>query len=118
MEPDLKYLHSPDIDDLELFKPQDTERFAFLLQIMVGVRGEDGEESFDVQVCTLKWLEDKYAEDDVIIARHMLIVQKYNYQGLLTTIHKFLQHCHGDTWRDVALKISRLGQWEFEDYED
>jgi hypothetical protein len=27
-------------------------------------------------------------------------------------------NCEGDTWQQVALKVGRLGHWEFEDYRE
>ncbi|HID70146.1 MAG TPA: hypothetical protein EYP35_06735 [Desulfobacterales bacterium] len=118
MDAKLKRLHSPDIHDLMNYKPEDPEKFCFLLQAMVGPEGEDGEESFDIEICTPKWLEDSYDEDDIIIGRHYIIVQKFNYKKLVHTINRFLQNCSGVSWNEVANKVARLGKWEFEDYAD
>lgn len=55
--PEIKYFHSPDADDLGRYEPPDPDKFALLVQIMVGPSGTEGEESFDVQVVTPGWLE-------------------------------------------------------------
>lgn len=112
----LKRLHSPDIYDLENYRPENAESFAFLLQAMVGPEGKEGEESFDIEVCTPKWLEETYKLDDVIVGRHHLIVREYSYERIVNTIRDFLQLCSGENWSEVAEKVARLGKWEFEDY--
>lgn len=116
MKAELKRVHSPDIYDLKQFVPDHPDRFGFLLQAMIGPKGTDGEESFDILVCTPKWLEDKYDLEDVIIGRHHFIVLNYDYKKIISTIEKYLMHCAGSDWNEVATKVSRLGRWEFEDY--
>jgi hypothetical protein len=114
----IKRLHSPDIDDLFNYVPSDPESFCFLLQVMAGPGFEEGEESFDIQVCTPKWLLENHRREDVIIGRHLLILIEYNYDRMLQTISSFISKCDGATWEEVAEKLSRLGKWEFEDYQE
>ena len=116
MNAELKRVHSPEIDDLENYRPENPTNFAFLLQAMVGPEGEEGEESFDIEVCTPKWLEETYGLTDVAIGRHHLIFQEYNYERIIRTITDFLQLCSGKDWNEIAEKVARLGKWEFEDY--
>ena len=116
MNAELKRVHSPDIDDLENYRPENPEKFAFLLQAMVGPEGKEGEESFDIEVCTPKWLEETYKLEDVVVGRHHLIVREYNYERIVNAIRDFLQLCSGEDWNEVAEKVARLGKWEFEDY--
>ena len=116
MKAELKYLHSPEIFDLAHFEPKNRKSFSFLLQIMVGPKGEEGEESFEVEVCTPRWLASNFDEERVILGSSYLIVQGYSYEKLKEFIIKYLDHCTGDNWLEVARKVSRLGQWEFENY--
>lgn len=116
MNAELKRIHSPDIYDLENYQPENPGVFGFLLQAMVGPEGKDGEESFDIEVCTPRWLEETYGVDEVVIGRHHLIVREYNYQRIIAAIKDFLRDCSGGNWNEVAEKVSRLGKWEFEDY--
>lgn len=56
----IKAFHSPDVDpdpDLDHFTPADDADVGILVQLLVGPAGEQGEESFDVVVCTPRWLE-------------------------------------------------------------
>jgi hypothetical protein len=118
MKPEIKRLHSPDIFDLENFKPKDPHKFSFLLQVMVGIQGQKGEESFDIEVCTPQWIESTYGLDQVILGLHHIIIREYNYQNIVQVINNFLLKCSGENWDEIARKISRLGRWEFDDYTD
>lgn len=117
MRPELKRLHSPDIYDLVNYQPDDPGVFGFLLQVMVGIEGVDGEESFDVEICTPRWLEKKYGVDDIVLGKHHLIVRAYSYSKIEFFIRSFLKGCEGDSRENVAEKVSSLGKWEFEGYE-
>lgn len=118
MNAKLKGLVSPDIGDLESYHPEDPSEFAFLLQLLVGPDKDEGMESFDVTVCTPKWMEKTFGPDEVVIGRHYLFMREYNYLRMVIAIEKYLRHCSGSTWSEVASKVSRLGAWEFEDYSD
>lgn len=116
MNAELKRVHCPDIDSLEKFSPDNPETFCILLQAMVGPEGEEGEESFDIEVCTPKWLEESLGVTDVVLGYPFLIVREYHYDRIIEAIKDFLKTCSGNNWNEVALKVSRLGKWEFEDY--
>jgi hypothetical protein len=117
MHAELRRLHSPDIDDLEEYKPADSDCFGFLLQVMIGPAGGEGEESFDVLVCTPEWLK-RTSTKEFILGRHHLIVFRYDYKSLVSYIAPYAEECSGKTWQEVAQQLSRFGKWEFEDYRE
>jgi hypothetical protein len=116
MQAVLKGLHSTDIADVETYQPEREDTFGLVLRAMVGPTGEPGEESLDITICTPKWLIEKYGDSDVLLGLHKLIVFKYDYPAVRKFIEKYLMRCSGDTWAEVAQKVSLLGQWEFEGY--
>ncbi len=116
MTAELKRLHSPDVYDLKGFVPEIGDNFGFLLQAMIGPRGMEGEESFDMQVCTPRWLSEHHDRSDILIGRHHLIVFEYDYDRLVDLIAKLCGECSGETWQEIALRLGRIGKWEFEDY--
>lgn len=118
MIPEIKRLHSPDITNLKEYKQPENGEFCFLLQIIVTPKGVDGEESFDVIVCSLKWLDKRIDSFDIYNARHHLIIKNYNYDKLLEMIKKYCNSCVGNSWNECAMKLGRLGKWEFEDYKE
>lgn len=116
MRAEVKRFHSPDIYDLASYDPIEKDCFGFLLQVMVGPVGEEAEESFDIVVATPAWLSEHHRPEDIVVGRHHLIVFRYDFSALSRFIRGYVSRCEGDTWEEIALKLSRLGQWEFEDY--
>ncbi|MFH1197425.1 MAG: immunity 8 family protein [bacterium] len=112
----IKKYHSPDILDLENYMPNDREYFSYLLQILVGPDLLNGEESFDIQICSPKWINDNYSKEDVILGRHMIIQKEYNFSRIKSFLINYIDNINGAKWEEIALKISRIGKWEFEDY--
>ncbi len=117
MQAVLKSLHSTDVAQVENYLPHEEDNFGFTLRAMVGPMDGEGEESFDIVVCTPKWLMEKYGASDVLLGLHKLIFFKYDYLRLRQFVEKYLMRCSGNTWEEVAQKVSLLGQWEFEGYQ-
>lgn len=115
MRAKLKRLHSPDVD-LKTFWPNEADNFGFLLQAMIGPENQDGEESFDIQVCTPEWLKSKYLADDVLFGYHFLIVFEYDLEKIRQKIARYCERCVGDNWQEIADRLKYIGQWEFENY--
>ena len=117
MQAELKRLHSPDVPDLRNYRPESADCFGLLLQALIGPSGHEGEESFDMVVCTPEWLKQKYP-NEIISGAHYLIVPHFDYEELERFISSFARRSCGGTWQEIAHKLSRLGKWEFEDYRE
>ena len=116
MKAELKYLHSPDIDDLESYKPVDEGCFQFLLQVIVGIDGKPGEESFDVLVTTPRFLEGNYSESELLFGKDKLIIFQYDFEAIKNKISDYIYRIEEDNWHLIAEKLDRIGKWEFRDY--
>lgn len=112
----LKQLYCPDLPNLEEYIPPQPERFGLFVQAMFGPEGSEGEESFDIVICTPGWLEEQVRDKGILIGRHHLIVKDYDLNRIRTFLIKYAETCLGETWDAVAEKLARLGHWEFEDY--
>jgi hypothetical protein len=113
----VKDYDSPQIDDFETFEPEDPENFSFGLTITVGAEGEQGEDLFDLFVCTPKWLEtNRLAE--IVPGRHHLIVYEYNFPKIAQFIEAYVGEPDMGSWEELASYIARLAHWEFEDYDE
>jgi len=47
----------------------------------------------------------------------MLIVDAYSYDAIKAIIEGYIVNSESDCWSTVAAKLSRIGAWEFEDYQ-
>jgi hypothetical protein len=114
MQAVLKSLHSPDVPNLASYLADEEETFGFLLEAEVGTADVEGADIFSIMVCTPRWLIEEYRSSDMMLGLHKIIVFKYDYLQLRHFIEKYLRHCSGDTWEEIARKVSLLGRWEFE----
>jgi hypothetical protein len=113
----LRRICTIDGDDAATFQPAQPNRFAVVLRLFVGPSSGDGEESFDLTVCTPSWLDAECERDGFILGRHHLVVPSYNFEFIRRTLIKLVECYGGATWQEVADKVGRIGYWEFEDYE-
>ena len=116
VRPILKGIHSPDAFNLEEYIPEIEDDFCLLIQAMFGPENDDGEESFDVLICTPKWLE-RTIGPSAYPGRHHIIVNKFDYKLVFDFLADYSKKCEGLTWNEAAQRLSRIGKWEFEDYE-
>ena len=114
-QPELKHLLCTDVIDLKEYRPA-TNAFALFVQAIVGPRGSEGEESFGFLICTPDWIKEHHAAEP-LLGLHHLIVASYNYDQIVRFVSEFVTRCAADTWQEVAAKLQRLGNWEFEDYQ-
>ncbi|MFQ1050094.1 Imm8 family immunity protein [Avibacterium avium] len=101
--------------ELETYKP-DNEK-VFYVDIFLCIGPDDNTESmnyFDLLVCTTEWL--RLYKNKPEILRHTMIVDKYDFNQIKDYIIACIDECDGDSWDEIALKLSRYFFWEFEDY--
>jgi len=91
--------------------------FSIPLRITAGPAESEGEETFDLTVCSPAALEKECERDGFVLGRHRIIVRDYDFRLLRRIIEKLIARSSGDSWSEVATKIGRIAYWEFEDYE-
>lgn len=116
MKAEVKSITSPDIDDFKNYFPENEISFAFLVQIVIGIKGQNGGDMFNIEVCTPTWLLENYNSYDIIFCRHKLIVFEYSIEAILKRITEYCESFEGNEWDEIANKISTIALWEFEDY--
>ena len=114
----IKSIEITDAPDLEPsnYIPEDSESCACTLGLTIGPSDGEGGELFYLTVCTAKWLEKACKKDGFLWGRHHLIVPEYNLKAITAIITKFVERCSGESWGEVATKLARIANWEFEDY--
>jgi hypothetical protein len=115
MKPELRKIHSPDIWDLSNPMVDNEKPFSILIQAMFGSEGGEGADTFDFEVCNALWLKEK-AQGGPLSGRHYIVVSHFNIGEITAWLNEIASNISGDTWQEVAEKIGRYGQWEFEDY--
>jgi hypothetical protein len=111
-------IYTIDHDDLEAYVPNDPVECHMFVRVMVGPHDGEGEESFDVTVCTPAWLGRRPEERGAVIGRHYLIVGRYDPELIRRVLTKQLERSSGTSREDLAAKLRRIGSWEFDDYVD
>ena len=115
MKATVRYFHSPDVD-LATYRPDDPSDAGVLIQIIAGPLDGPGEESFDVFVCTLHWLDRRVRTVGPLVGRHYLVVEAFDAPRIQEFLTNEVESSHDETWLELAAKIGRIGKWEFEDY--
>lgn len=86
------------------------------MRALIGPKGEEGEESFDVFVCSPEWLTDELKREPIVSGRSRLIMSAFDCDVVEAYVRKQIAFAAGKTWSEVAAKLSRWSSWEFEDY--
>lgn len=118
MTAEIRRFHSPDVRDLTQWTPPDLQDFGILLQVLIGPKGQQGEEAFDFVVCSPAWLLKDRGAKSVIFGSHHILLFEYNFDRLQEALTKLVTGVSGSSWNELAQKLSRYGRWEFEDYTD
>ena len=114
MKAQLKKIHSPDICDLEGYKPEG--KFCFFVQFIVGPHDGPGEESIDSMVKSHD-VCNKERENRLLIENRYVIMDTYDYFLLKDVVSKFIGSFEENNWNDLMKRLSVLGSWEFENYQ-
>jgi hypothetical protein len=103
-------------EDLDTYTPDDPTDVGLFVRILVGPRDVAGEESFDVTVCTPRWIERRLAIDGPLLGRHLVIIDRWNVDLVRTFLTARIEAEDAPTWPELGERIGRIGYWEFEDY--
>ncbi|MEU6739421.1 Imm8 family immunity protein [Streptosporangium sandarakinum] len=86
-----------------------------LLEMYVGPQEEPGEERFQLTVCTPSALAEQLQHHPFLIGRHRLFVPELHPDKVTEWLSDRIAVLEAPTWGELAQKIGRIGQWEFED---
>lgn len=118
MNIELKQLRSLELEDsLINYWPEDPLNFGCWVRAMIGPREQNGAESFDLLVCTPSWLQNELIVNKILSGKGTIIVSEYDYDELITYLKMQIASCDDKDWPKAALKLSRIGFWEYENYQ-
>ncbi|QZD88616.1 immunity 8 family protein [Qipengyuania aurantiaca] len=90
--------------------------FCHTLRAEIGVRGENGADAFEFDVCSPEFLENETESYPVFSGQNLIITRRFNAEQIEEFVRKRLRHATGKDWNEIAGKINNWARWEFEDY--
>ncbi|SEL64190.1 Immunity protein 8 [Stigmatella aurantiaca] len=118
MRAEIKSLSAVMTDDLEHFSPEDPDVFSVPMTLTVGTPDSPGGDNFEFQVCSPRYLASEVRDGGVLLVRHRLLMNAFDIQKVRQFVERYVRGCEANTWEELANKLSRLGTWEFEDYQE
>ena len=115
MKAELKAQDCTDHDPIEAWQPPDADDVDYRLCLHIGPAGQSGEELFYVNV-----LSDAAARRIPaarLARRKHIIVSDYSWSGVMRAVNEALREAEGADWSEVAQKLARRFDWEFERYQ-
>lgn len=104
-------------EELNSYWPDDPADFCIGMDVIVGIQGGEGGDIFGFEVCSPKWFQKNRAQDPAF-SRHVLFINEYDELAIKTAVERLVSEVSGETWNEIANRLSRFMFWEFEDYEE
>lgn len=118
MKSEIKDFFGSEINiSLELYQPDIPDNFGFLIDLEIGIVGQEGADLFYVMLCTPQWLIENMKQEEIVLGLHYMIVFEYNFEK----IHKKLIELfciEGKDWNEITNKLSYIGHYEYQDYKE
>jgi hypothetical protein len=118
MKSEIKDFFGSEINEsLELYQPNIPDNFGFLIDLEIGIVGQEGADLFYVMLCTPQWLIENMKQEEIVLGLHYMIVFEYNFEK----IHKKLIELfciEGKDWDEITNKLSYIGHYEYQDYKE
>ncbi len=112
MFPKIKSIRSPDLDNGVL--PKNPDDCAVFIEVAIGIKDEEGEDTFSFTVITHKALSS-YKEQ--IWGKALLITPSFSWKETEQYLQELLMHCSGKDWDVISNKINKVLGWEFENHQ-
>ncbi|WP_456289442.1 immunity 8 family protein [Paenibacillus sp. AK002] len=93
----------------------DIENFAVEIQLDIGPYNSEGADTFSFRVVSPKKLEQYLDGNSVEFGRGIFIMKDYNIKNIQSEVKRLIENCQGNSWREVALLLSRYFHWEYEE---
>lgn len=104
-------------DDLKTFVPALPHNFCLWLTLSIGPEDIEGDNLFQIAVCTLDWLAHQLSRDSTYILRHMMLVNSFDFELISKKLNEIVLNSQRTNWEDTTQILCRYFAWEFEDYQ-
>jgi hypothetical protein len=86
------------------------------VRVIAGPDNGPGEESFDLFVCTPRWLQKKVQDDGPVIGIHHVIAGRWVADQVEAFVRSMIESEIAEDWAHLGDRIGRLAHWEFDSY--
>jgi hypothetical protein len=117
MKPIVKMIVSYDLPDATSL-PADPEHCRVGIVAGIGLEGDDAQDDFRFQFCTLKYVASKVRNSRYFCDRGLVVVEGFSWEIVELTLASICDQIEGQSWDEIAKELSKIGEWEFEDYDD
>ncbi|HVV50847.1 MAG TPA: Imm8 family immunity protein [Polyangia bacterium] len=107
-------LSSPDIE-IDVCTPNASDDVFFLLELEIGAVGGESADLFQILVATPEGLRSR-GQGDVISERALLVVSKFSWKLVHSTLSRIVNRCAKKNWIDSVSSLQRYFEWEYEEY--
>ena len=116
MRAELKDVSSIDVESLEGFTPDDPTCFLVWVTLSIGIEGTDAADNFRALICSVRSLGAMVAESGVIVGQPLIVADAWDFPLIRQRVEDYCTGCEGEEWEDILPMLTRLGLWEFENY--
>ena len=111
LTPEIRDITCDDIPGIAHWKPRPEDLYA-AIDIIVGVKGEEGASNFQLVVASEEALKRRGCRD----ASRALIQDAFDWTAVLRYNHEKVGASSGDSWNEIGKKLCRYFFWEYENY--
>ena len=109
--------HSADIDEIWNWDPSPSQEIFVNVEFVIGAGESEAGDTFQAMIVNTSALQKRATGKTILDLRGYLLVQEFNWNNILTYVEKIATDCKGETWEEVAHKLSKRLLWEYEDHE-
>jgi Immunity protein 8 len=116
VRPILKDVVSADAPDLDpaQFVPDDPDCCCLWVMAFIGPDGEPGHDTYQIGVCTPRWLATEAMGRGYAWGRFYLIVPRWDYDLVRRAIDELLAGLEGLDWQSISDRLARYAMSEFD----
>lgn len=123
MKAELRTVMSSEFN-VEKERPPDPHYFCVGVEMGIGTEDHPGSDYFQIQICSPEWLEKHWGKElfldestpFVWDKRPLLIAAHFSFPEIKAFLEKEISQVTGNDWEEIAEKINRFSQWEFDNY--
>ena len=104
-------------ENLNTYSPEIPRNFCVWLTLTIGSESEEGNNLFQVGICTVTWLSHQLSINNAYILRHLILVEKFDFELIKDSIYKIIKIAERSSWEESVQVLCRYFSWEFEDHQ-